>query len=83
MRFELERIPDAETFHFKPLIDDAMWSIGSNYVGAGEDVVDIWPTFEGQVSPSPSRRCGATGVARTAQQQSTRTNRTHEWQPTN
>ena len=43
--FELERIPDGEVFEFKPLIDDATWSVGSNYVGTGGDVIDIWPTF--------------------------------------
>lgn len=43
--FELERIPDGEIFEFKPLIDDATWSVGSDYVGTGGDVIDIWPTF--------------------------------------
>ncbi|QAY59090.1 alpha-amylase [Microbacterium protaetiae] len=43
--FEVERIPDGETFEFKPLIDDATWSTGSNYTGTGGDVIDIYPTF--------------------------------------
>lgn len=43
--FELERIPDGETFEFKPLIDDVTWSTGGNYSGTGGDVIDIYPTF--------------------------------------
>ncbi|MBD3941428.1 hypothetical protein IF188_06920 [Microbacterium sp. NEAU-LLC] len=41
----LERIPDGETFEFKPLIDDVTWSTGGNYTGTGGDVIDIYPTF--------------------------------------
>lgn len=43
--FELERIPDSETFQFKPLIDDVTWSTGGNFTGTGGDVIDIYPTF--------------------------------------
>lgn len=43
--FEVERIPDGETFQFKPLIDDVMWSTGGNFTGTGGDVIDIYPTF--------------------------------------
>lgn len=43
--FELERIPDGETFQFKPLIDDVTWSTGGNFTGTGGDVIDIYPTF--------------------------------------
>ncbi len=43
--FELERIPDGTSFQFKPLINDATWSTGSNYTGTGGDVIDIYPTF--------------------------------------
>lgn len=43
--FEVERIPDNETFEFKPLIDDTTWSTGSNYTGTGGDVIDIYPSF--------------------------------------
>lgn len=41
----MERIPDNETFEFKPLINDTTWSTGSNYTGTGGDVIDIWPNF--------------------------------------
>ena len=43
--FQLERIPDNTSFEFKPLINDATWSTGSNYSGTGGDVIDIYPTF--------------------------------------
>lgn len=43
--FELERIPDGTNFQYKPLIDDVTWSTGSNYVGTGGDVMDIYPNF--------------------------------------
>jgi hypothetical protein len=43
--FEVERIPDGETFQFKPLIDDVTWSTGGNFTGTGGDVIDIYPTF--------------------------------------
>ena len=33
-------------FEFKPLVDDASWSVGSNYtVPSGNSVVDIYPFF--------------------------------------
>jgi len=41
----MERIPDNESFEFKPLINDTTWSTGSNYTGTGGDVIDIWPNF--------------------------------------
>ncbi|GAA2227119.1 alpha-amylase family glycosyl hydrolase [Herbiconiux moechotypicola] len=43
--FEVERIPDGETFEFKALIDDTTWSTGSNFTGTGGDVIDVYPTF--------------------------------------
>ena len=43
--FELERIPQGQTFQVKPLIDDAVWSAGGNYTGTGGSVIDIYPTF--------------------------------------
>jgi glycosidase len=43
--FEIERIPDGEPFEFKPLINDATWSTGSNFSGYGGDVIDIYPSF--------------------------------------
>jgi glycosidase len=43
--FEVERIPDGESFQFKPLIDDVTWSTGGNFTGTGGDVIDIYPTF--------------------------------------
>lgn len=44
-QFELERIPSGQTFQFKPLINDATWSTGSNYTGTGGSTIDIYPTF--------------------------------------
>jgi len=41
----MERIPDNETFEFKPLINDTTWSTGSNYTGRGGDVINIYPDF--------------------------------------
>lgn len=43
--FDLERIPAGQTFQFKPLINDATWSTGSNYVGTGGQTIDIYPSF--------------------------------------
>jgi hypothetical protein len=43
--FSLERIPEDETFEFKPLINDSTWSTGNNYTGTGGDVIDIYPNF--------------------------------------
>lgn len=43
--FEIERIPDNETFEFKPLINDSTWSTGNNYTGTGGDVINIYPNF--------------------------------------
>ncbi|HLF43011.1 MAG TPA: alpha-amylase family glycosyl hydrolase [Acidimicrobiia bacterium] len=41
----MERIPDNETFEFKPLINDSTWSTGGNYTGTGGDAIDIYPSF--------------------------------------
>jgi len=43
--FEVERIPDGQSFQFKALIDDVTWSTGSNFTGTGGDVIDVYPTF--------------------------------------
>ncbi|MFG6476936.1 alpha-amylase family glycosyl hydrolase [Microbacterium sp. P06] len=43
--FEVERIPDGESFQFKALIDDVTWSTGANFTGTGGDVIDVYPTF--------------------------------------
>ena len=43
--FDLERIPSGTSFQFKPLIDDATWSTGSNYTGTGGSTIDIYPHF--------------------------------------
>lgn len=43
--WEMERIPAGQTFEFKPLINDEVWSEGSNFVGTGGDTIDIYPTF--------------------------------------
>jgi len=43
--FQLEQIPAGATFHFKPLINDATYSIGDNYVGTGGQTLDIYPAF--------------------------------------
>ncbi|SKA88000.1 Glycosidase [Caloramator quimbayensis] len=43
--FEIERIPVAQTFEFKPLINDSQWSTGSNFVGTGGQTIDIYPQF--------------------------------------
>lgn len=43
--FQLERIPAGQSFQFKPLINDATWSAGNNYTGAGGQTMDVYPTF--------------------------------------
>jgi hypothetical protein len=43
--FQLEQIPAGATFHFKPLINDATYSVGDNYVGTGGQTLDIYPAF--------------------------------------
>lgn len=43
--WEMERIPAGQTFEFKPLINDATWSTGSNFVGTGGQTIDIYPSF--------------------------------------
>lgn len=43
--YETERIPTGETFEFKPMINNEIWSVGSNFTGTGGQVIDIYPTF--------------------------------------
>lgn len=43
--FEIERIPYGDTFEFKPLINDATWSVGNNYTVSGGSTIDIYPSF--------------------------------------
>jgi hypothetical protein len=41
----LERIPAGQSFQFKPLINDATYSTGDNFVGTGGQSLDIYPAF--------------------------------------
>ena len=43
--FQVERIVAGKTFQFKPLINDATYSSGENFVAAGRKSLDIYPTF--------------------------------------
>ena len=43
--FQLERIPVGQTFQFKPLINDTIYSTGDNYVGKVGQDLDIYPAF--------------------------------------
>lgn len=43
--FEIERIPYGDTVEFKPLINDATWSVGNNYTVTGGSTIDIYPAF--------------------------------------
>ena len=43
--FQLERVRPGQTFQFKPLINDATYSTGDNYVGTGGQTLDIYPAF--------------------------------------
>ena len=43
--FENERIPEGQTFEFKPLINDTTWSQGNNFVGTGGQTIDVYPNF--------------------------------------
>lgn len=43
--YEIERYDAGETFEFKPLINDVTWSNGSNFIGIGGQVIDIYPGF--------------------------------------
>jgi len=38
-------IPAGQTFEFKPLINDAIWSTGSNFTGVGGQTITITPNF--------------------------------------
>ena len=42
---QLEKVPAGQTFQFKPLINDATYSSGENYVGTGGQSLDIYPAF--------------------------------------
>jgi len=42
---QLDRVPAGATFQFKPLINDATYSTGDNYVGTGGQTLDIYPAF--------------------------------------
>jgi hypothetical protein len=42
---QLERLPAGQTFQFKPLINDATYSTGENFVGTGGQPLDIYPDF--------------------------------------
>lgn len=42
---QLEQLPAGQTFQFKPLINDAAYSTGENYVGTGGQALDIYPAF--------------------------------------
>jgi len=41
----LDQVPAGQTFQFKPLINDATYSSGENYVGTGGQALDIYPAF--------------------------------------
>jgi hypothetical protein len=43
--FKVEGVPAGQTFQFKPLINDATYSTGDNYVGTGGQKLDIYPAF--------------------------------------
>lgn len=43
--YQLERIPNGQTFQYKPLINDSSWSLGGNFTGTGGQTLDIYPTF--------------------------------------
>gem|GEM_PF-907483 len=43
--WETNLIPDGQRFEFKPLINDRIWSRGSNYEGYGGQIIDVYPEF--------------------------------------
>ncbi|MGH3441451.1 MAG: alpha-amylase family glycosyl hydrolase, partial [Nitriliruptorales bacterium] len=43
--WEMERIPENQSFEFKVLINDTTWSTGDNYIGTGGSTIDVYPTF--------------------------------------
>lgn len=43
--WEMERIPQDDTFEFKVLLNDTTWSTGNNYVGSGGTTIDVYPSF--------------------------------------
>ncbi|KAB8173155.1 S8 family peptidase [Microbispora catharanthi] len=38
-------VPVGQQFFYKPLVNDSLWSTGSNYYGVGGQTYDIYPTF--------------------------------------
>ncbi|MEU6410344.1 S8 family serine peptidase [Microbispora sp. NPDC046933] len=38
-------VPVGQQFFYKPLVNDSLWSTGSNYYGVGGQIYDIYPTF--------------------------------------
>ena len=43
--FQIARIVAGKSFQFKPLINDAIYAAGDNYVATGRQTLDIYPTF--------------------------------------
>jgi chitodextrinase len=43
---EIDGIPEGESFSFKPLINDVVWSQGSDFSGQGERLLTFIPTFK-------------------------------------
>jgi hypothetical protein len=43
--YDFDRIPAGQPFEFKPLLNDARFSTGANYIGTGGDTIDITPGF--------------------------------------
>ena len=43
--FQIARIVAGKSFQFKPLINDAIYASGDNYVATGRQTLDIYPTF--------------------------------------
>jgi hypothetical protein len=42
---EIDGIPEGESFSFKPLINDVVWSQGSDFSGQGGETIDVYPNF--------------------------------------
>ncbi|TQS28397.1 S8 family serine peptidase [Microbispora sp. KK1-11] len=38
-------VPVGQQFFYKPLVNDSLWSTGSNYYGVGGQTYDIYPSF--------------------------------------
>ena len=43
--FQIARIVAGKSFQFKPLINDAIYAAGDNYIATGRQTLDIYPTF--------------------------------------